>query len=145
MSDPVGHLDTPAACEQFALNVEARGKPALAVAARRRAVELRAASHGAISGAEREALQAVYAYERTLLAKHGKATRASRTWQMIKQRGILPAVEHIVTRNEESLGYAALEQMGMRDMAFEAVVLRHPHEFSSEAVRKSRERLGEAE
>jgi hypothetical protein len=64
---------------------------------------------------------------------------------MIKQRGILPAVEHIVSRNEESLGYTSLEQVGMRDMAFEAVVLRHPHEFSPEAIRKSKERLGEME
>jgi hypothetical protein len=145
MRDPVGHLDTPEACEQFARNVEVRGKPDLAVAARRRAVELRAASHSAISGAERDALQAVYAYERTLYAKHGRAIRASRTWKLIKQRGILPAVEHIVTRNEESLGYTALEQMGMRDMSFEAVILRHPHEFSPEAIRKSKERLGEVE
>lgn len=145
MSDPVRHLETPEACEQFARNVEARGKPELAVAARRRAVELRAANHGAVSDAERDALQAVYAYERTLYAKHGRATRASRTWQMIKQRGILPTVEHIVTRNAESLGYTALDQMGMRDMAFEAVVLRHPHEFSPEAIRKSTERLGEEE
>jgi hypothetical protein len=100
--DPIAKLKTPEACEQFAINVEERGKPELALAARRRAVELRAAAHGANTVAEREALEAVYAYERVLSTKRGKKIRASRTWQMIDRRGIIPAVEHVVTRNAES-------------------------------------------
>lgn len=111
--DPVAKLGTPEACEQFALNVEERGKPDLALRARRRAVELRAASHGAETAAEREALEAVYAYERVLSTKRGKKIRASRTWQMIERRGIIPAVEHVVTRIGESTGYHALIDMGI--------------------------------
>jgi plasmid stability protein len=56
--------------------VEAR-LPDLARAARRRAVQLRAAAHGATTTAEREALEAVYAYERVLSQNRGKKTRAS--------------------------------------------------------------------
>ncbi|MBI1875215.1 MAG: hypothetical protein HYS05_15190 [Acidobacteria bacterium] len=141
MDERVARLATPEACEQFAINVEERGKPELALAARRRAVELRAAAHGASTVAEREALQAVYAYERVLSTRHGRKTRASRTWQMIERRGIIPVVEHVVTRTAESTGYTALVQMGMQDMAFEAVVLRHPDVFSAEAVPRSKERL----
>lgn len=42
--------------------------------ARRKAVELRAAKHNAKSDAEKEALQAVYAYEEVLSKKHGRRT-----------------------------------------------------------------------
>lgn len=141
MDDLVAKLETPDACEQFARNVEARGKPELALEARRRAVQLSASRHGATTSAEREALEAVYAYERVLLAKHGKRIRASRTWKMINERGIISAVEHLVARTSETMGYKAVIEMGMPEMAFEAVVLRHPHLFSAEAVRRSKERL----
>ena len=139
----VAKLKTPEDCEQFATNVEVRGKVDLARAARRRAVELRALAHNATSIAEREALAAVYAYERVLSQSAGKKILASRTWQMIKRRGIIPAVEHVVSRSQEAKGYIALVEMGMEDMAFEAVVLRHPQVFSADAVERSRTRLRE--
>jgi len=60
---------------------------------------------------------------------------------MIDKRGIIPAIEQVVTRSSESTGYAALMQMGMQDKSFKAVVLRHPEVFSAEAVRRSKERL----
>jgi hypothetical protein len=88
-----------------------------------------------------DALQAVYAYERVLSEGRGKKIRASRTWQMIARHGIIAAVERAVRRTENTKGYEALAKMGMQDLAFEAVVLRHPGEFSTEAVDRSRERL----
>ncbi len=105
----------------------------------------RAAQHGATSAAEREALQAVYAYERVLCEKRGKTVRASRTWQMIKRHGIITAVERAVNRKDVTSGYKALVEMGMSDFAFEAVVCRHPSVFSTEALKRSRERLEEWE
>lgn len=137
----VAGFKTPESCEQFAENVEARGKPDLARLARRRGIEIRAEQHGAGTTAERDALEAVYAYERTLFLKHGKVVHASRTWQMIKRRGIIPAVEQVVTRVDESTGYEALVSMGLQDKSFEAVVLRHPGLFSEKAVQRSRDRL----
>jgi hypothetical protein len=53
----------------------------------------------------------------------------------------MPAVEFVVTRKDETTGYRALIEMGMEEMAFEAVVLRHPQVFSAEAVEASRARL----
>ena len=141
MDERIAKLRTPKECEQLAINATAREKPELALAARRRAVELRAAAYGAATVAEREALEAVYAYERVLSVKRGKKIRASRTWQMIKRRGIINAVENVVTRKAESAGYNALVEMGMQDKAFEAVVLRHPDVFSIEAVERSTERM----
>ena len=139
----IAKLRTPKDCETYAINVEKRGKPELARAARRRAVELRALEHNAKSAAEREAFEAVYAYERVLSENKRKKIKASRTWQMIERRGLIPAVEHIVCQPKETKGYTALIEMGMQDMAFEAVVLRHPDLFSAEAVERSRARLGE--
>lgn len=144
MDERVARLETPEECEQFAINVE-NCLPDLALAARRRAVELRAAQHGATSAAELEALQAVYAYERVLCEKHGKTVCASRTWQMIKRHGIITAVERAVNRKDVTSGYKALVEMGMPDFAFEAVVCRHPSLFSAEALKRSRERLEEWE
>ena len=142
MDERVARLNTPEECEQLALNVGNR-LPELAQEARRRAVELRAALHDATSATEREALQAVYAYERVLCEKHGKNVRASRTWQMIERHGIITAVERAVNRTDVTAGYKALVEMGMQDFAFEAVVCRHPTVFSPEALKRSQERLKE--
>jgi hypothetical protein len=142
MDETIARFKTPESCEQFALNVE-KHSPERALEARRRAVELRALAHGASTEAERDALEAVYAYERVLSTKRGKRIRASRTWQMIQRHGILAAVERVVSRPAEAAGYTALVQMGMQDKAFEAVVLRHPDVFSDAAVALSKARLAE--
>ena len=64
---------------------------------------------------------------------------------MIKRRGIINAVEQVVSRKFESKGYTALVEMGMEDKAFEAVGLRHPGVFSAGAVERSRKRLSGGE
>ena len=124
----------------FAINVEPHS-PRHAQAARRRAVELRAAVNGATTDAEREGLQAVYAYERAQSKLRGRKFTASRTWPMIARRGIIPTIEHVVTRPEETMGYRVLAELGLQEMAFEAVVLRHPGMFSAQALEASKERL----
>ena len=145
MDERVKRLRTPAACARFAKNAEEHGRPDLAREANRRAVELAAKAHGAKTQAERECLEAVYAYERTLLARHGKAVRASYTWRMIRQKGIIPAVERLVTKRKETAGFRSLLEMGLQDFAFEAVVLRYPELFSDEAVERSKKRMDNLE
>ena len=141
MDKRVRNLDTPKKCEIFAKNANEHGRPDLALEARQRAVELRAAEHGAQSDAEKEALQAIYAYEELLSDKNGKRTRASRTWQMIKRHGIIEAMERAVRRDAVTQGYTMLVEMGLEKHAFEAVILRHPEVFSDEAKRISKRRL----
>ena len=137
----IGKLGTWQKCETFAKNAEERGRPDLAILAKRRAVELRVSLHKAQNLAEKESLRAVYAYEETLARKHGKRIRASRTWQMIKQHGIIHAVERAVNRTGETQGYKALAEMGMLDYAFENVVLRHPELFRAETVKRAKTRV----
>lgn len=141
MDERVKKIKTPEDCEKFAINAIERDRPDLAIDARRRAIELRAEKYGAQSAAEKEALQAVYAYEEVLTKKNGRRTKASRTWQMIERRGIIEAMERAVNRSAETQGYTSLVEMGLEEFAFEAVILRYPKLFSSEAVAKSKERL----
>jgi len=136
----VGHLKTPEDCEQVAVNVEAK-QPAFAIAARRKAIEIKAATHNATTEAEQHSLQAVYAYERVMFLERGRKTRATRYWTMITKLGIIVAMESIVKNPTQSAGYQALVKMGMQDMSFEAVVLRHPDVFSAEAVAQSKQSL----
>ena len=141
MDERVKKIKTPEQCAIFAKNCIERGHPELATQAKERAVQLRAESHGAETEAEKEALEAIYAYEEVLTAKNGKKTRAGRTWQMIDRHGIIGAVERAVNRPTETKGYTALVEMGLEDYAFEAVILRHQNLFSTEAVTISQDRM----
>ena len=93
------------------------------------------------SGLSANRTKPVYAYEEALSSQKGRTIRAGRTWPMIREHGIIGAVERIVTRRRETEGYRVLVEMGMEDMAFEAVVLRHLESFSPEAVAVSNDRL----
>ena len=141
MDERIRRLDTIKKCQNFERNAINRARPDLAAEARQRAVQLRAEEYGAESTAEKEAVQAVYAYEDLLTNKNGRTTRASRTWQMIKRHGIIEAVERAVKRDAVTQGYTMLVEMGLEEYAFEAVILRHPDVFSDEAVQISRARL----
>lgn len=68
---------------------------------------MRAQAHGATTDAERECLAAVNAYERVLSEQRRRTTSASRTWQMIRQHGIIGAAERAVNRPTETSGYRA--------------------------------------
>src|SRR5690606_15969121 len=107
----------------------------------RRAIQQRASLRNPVGGAEREAYEALFAYEDARSKQKGKTIRASRTWPMVHEYGIIGAVERIVMRPDDASGYRALVEMGLEDMAFEAVVLRHPAAFSAEAVERSEARL----
>jgi hypothetical protein len=145
MDDRVKKLATPKQCEIFGKNARINGREDLARQAQMQAITLRAKEHNASTEAEKEALQAVYAYEEQLARKNGRKTRASRTWQMIKRHGIIEAVERAVKRSTETQGYSLLMEMGLEEYAFEAVILRYPGVFSEEAVRISKSRMTEFE
>ncbi|MCX5831875.1 MAG: hypothetical protein NT140_08315 [Deltaproteobacteria bacterium] len=142
MEDIIQELKTPAVCLQLAKNVR-DNNPDLAQKARRRAVELRAISHGSNSGVELELFKSVYAYEEFLYEKHKKHLRAAYTWRMIKNDGIIRAAEKAVNRKIDPAGYKALVKMGMHDLTFEAVIIRHPDAFNEEVVSRAKARLEE--
>lgn len=141
--DPcVAKLKNLKECEVFAKNARERGAPQLADEARQRAIQLRAERHGPTTDVERECLEAVYAMEEMLSAERGMRTRATKAWLLMNRSGIIAVVEFFVMRRKESVGFTVLAEMGLKDFALEAVVLRHPEHFTAAAVTRSREHLG---
>jgi hypothetical protein len=141
MDSRIARLKTVKDCENFAKNALERGFPGLAIEARERSVQLRTEAHGARTAVEKECLEAIYAFEEVESEENGRRIKASRTWQVIKRLGIIPAVERIVTKRDVSAGFTILAEMGLKEYAFEAVVLRHPDSFSEEARNIARQRL----
>ncbi|HEY5567067.1 MAG TPA: hypothetical protein VIM81_07460 [Gammaproteobacteria bacterium] len=144
MDHRVASLRTPAECEIFARNATAKKRPDLAIEARRKAVDMLAATHETESPVEAEAFAAVYAYEALLTRKNGKKTRATKTWQAVKRYGIIEAIQKAVNRAPQTADYETLREMGLEDLTFEALVLRHEAAFSDEAVQASKARLTES-
>jgi hypothetical protein len=62
---------------------------------------------------------------------------------MIERHGIINAAERAVNRKLETKGFKELVAMGLDDLTFEAVILKHPDVFSPEVVALSKERLEE--
>ncbi len=108
---------------------------------KRQTVQAKAAAHDPATDIEREGYEAVYAYQEARSAQSGKPFRASRTWQMIEDQGVVDAIERLVAKPDDSDRYKALVEMGMEDMAFEHVVVRHRDAFSEKAVLTSETRL----
>ena len=137
----VERLRTPTECELFALNAIDRKRPDLASEARRKAVNLQAAAHGAGSQLEAEAFAALYAYETLLTRKNGKKTRATKSWATIKSHGAIAAIRELVGRVSEPEVLAGLRDLGLESFAFEALVLRHETAFDEATVKVSKARL----
>lgn len=140
MDEIISLLKTPEECQQIAKIFNE-----LAQIARRRAVQLRAQSHGSKSAVETELLEAIYAYEEVLSKKNNRRTHANRTWQMVKHYGIINAAERAVNRPADAMGYRVLVEMGFKDLTFESIIVRFPSEFDPELVKLSRKRLQELE
>ena len=140
----VERLRTPAECVIFAKNAIAGKRPDLALEAQRKSVQMQAATHETTSPVEAEAFAAVYAYEALLTKKNGKKTRATKTWQVVKSHGIIEAIQRAVSRPPDAASAIALRELGLEDLAFEALVLRHETAFNDATVQIARARLAKA-
>lgn len=138
----VERLRTPAECESFAKNALARHHPELALQARRKAIDLQVSTHETGSAVEAEGLAAVYAYEALLTRRKGKKTRATATWQAVKRYGIIEAVQRALKNPPpDEPGAVTLRDIGLEDLTFEALVIRHEASFSAAAIEVSKARL----
>ncbi|MBV1876578.1 MAG: hypothetical protein KUG79_02935 [Pseudomonadales bacterium] len=143
MDDRVKNIKTPQQCEVFAKNANDKGRPDLAKQAKQRAIQLKAEDYEVETDAEKEAIEAVYAYEEVLTLKNKKKTRAARIWPMIKRHGVIPAIEKTVNREADPEDYSLLVEIGLKDYAFEAMVIRHAQLFDAECVDISKQRIAE--
>ena len=113
-------------------------------AARRKAIDLQGATHETSSAVEAEAFAAVYAYEALLTRRNGKKTRATGTWQAVRRYGIIEAIQRAVSAPPDKPGAVTLRDLGLEDLAFEALVMRHEAAFSAAAIEASKARLAKA-
>jgi hypothetical protein len=141
----VERLRTPAECESFIKNALAANRPDLALEARRKAVTMQAATHETTSPVEAEAFAAVYAYEALLTRRNGKKTRATKTWAIVRTHGIIEAIQRAVSRTPDATALGTLRELGLDDLAFEALVVRHEAAFDPATVELSKTRLAVAE
>lgn len=97
---------------------------------------------GATTDMERDAIAVVFAYERLRAKQKGKKTYlANRTWIELGKLGIKQAVARRVVAPYGASGFDALAAEGMHALTFEAVVLRHSHEFEGKVVSRAKQRL----
>jgi hypothetical protein len=134
MDDRVARLKSTRECEIFIRNATDRDRLDLAVEARERILELRSSELETNTEAEADALRAVLAYEQVLFEKHGKHIKASYTWRMIREHGVIEAVERAAKKVQEADVVQLLSDMGLERFSFEAVILRHQDAFSDTAV-----------
>jgi hypothetical protein len=143
MDERINRLKTAEECAIFSKNVTVRGFPDLAIRAERRGVELRAATHEVKDATEREAFEAVYAYELALVKNTGKKARATAIWKMIRRLGIVETIQRSVNGDSDSSRYATLKAIGMQDLVFESIVVKHHDDFAQTTVDRAAARLAE--
>jgi hypothetical protein len=66
---------------------------------------------------------------------------ASRTFQLIANRGLIDAAEVTVARSKVTQGFEVLDQADLRALSFEQIIVDHPEEFSVRALWFARKTL----
>ncbi len=141
MDPRIEKLKTPEECEALIENARARGRDDLVKEARQRIVALRTDAYGPQSPLERQCIEAIYAHEEVLRARHSRRIAATRIWQDVKKLGPFSAVDRAIGRTADEWIHEMRVALGLEAFAFEAIVLQHAAEFSFEAVEQSKARV----
>ena len=141
MDERIARLKSSRDARTFAKNAHERGHMDLESKALQRARELQAIEEGHTTPAQQAIAVALYAYEEYQSTVKGKPFRASRTRQMFADHGPLVSAERMVMTRKPSMGYGVLEEAGLQELSFEAIIVRFPGEFSARAVEFARARL----
>ncbi|TAL87620.1 MAG: hypothetical protein EPN74_01045 [Rhodanobacter sp.] len=141
MDERIKRLTTPELARTFAKNARERGHPELEIQALAHARTLQGIQAGYTTPAELAIASALYAYEEEQSRIKGRTFRANRTRQMLAKRGALGAAERMVLSPQPSVGYEVLQEAGLQDLSFEAIIVQFPGEFSEIAVQAAQARL----
>jgi len=141
MDERIARLKTSKDARKLADNARRLGHPELEAQALQRADELKAIEEGYTSPAQRAIAAALYAYEDQQSRLKGRTFRANRTRQMLANHGALVAAERMVLQPQPSKGFEVLEEAGLQELSFDAIIDRFPGEFSVPAVEAARARL----
>lgn len=141
MDERIARLTNPKDARTFAKNARERGFLDLETQALEHARTLQGRDAGYTTPAELAIASALYAYEEEQTRLKGRTFRANRTRQMLTNRGALGAAERMVLTRQPSKGFEVLEEAGLQDLSFEAIIVRYPDEFSEQAVQAAQARL----
>lgn len=141
MEERIARLKTSRDARKLAENARRLGHSELEARALQRASELNAIEDGYTSPAQQAIATALYAYEEQQSQLKGRTFRANRTRQMLAKHGALAAAERMVLHRQPSKGFEVLEEAGLQELSFEAIIDRFPDEFSAASVEAARARL----
>jgi hypothetical protein len=85
--------------------------------------------------------EVIAAYETFLTERNDRTTRATRTWQKVRNKGVKQAIIEWVTSKQERQGFIDLVEAGYGDYTIEALVMAMPQEFDADVVMAARKRL----
>lgn len=141
MEERIARLKTSRDARKLAENARRLGYSELEARALQRASELNAIEDGYTSPAQQAIATALNAYEEQQSQLKGRTFRANRTRQMLAKHGALAAAERMVLHRQPSKGFEVLEEAGLQELSFEAIIDRFPDEFSAASVEAARARL----
>ena len=89
----------------------------------------------------RDFYETLAAYEQLLTEKNGRTTKATRTRQKLKNKGVIQCLEDWAISSAPTEGFDLLIRNGLVELTGEYLVLRYPAHFSTRAVAAARARL----
>ncbi|MGD0764062.1 MAG: hypothetical protein ABR929_12895 [Roseiarcus sp.] len=89
----------------------------------------------------RDFYQTLAAYEELLTEKNGRTTRASRTRQKLRNKGVTQCLEDWAVNSAPTEGFDLLIKNDMSELTGEFLVLKYPERFSAKAVAAAKARL----
>jgi hypothetical protein len=89
--------------------------------------------------------QMLAAYEELLTEKNGRTTRATRTRQKLKNKGVTQCLEDWAISSVSTQGFDLLVKNNMSELTCEYLVLKYSDQFSIEAVAAAKARLARSE
>jgi len=138
IAKPVLKMTNPVALRQLMANARQRGREDVWREAFYRLCVLQGMDQK--DPLHRDFYQALAAYEQLLTEKNGRTTRANRTPQKLKNKGVLQCLEDWVV-GPPTMGFSLLVEYGMPELTGEYLVLKYGDRFSARAVAAAKSRL----
>jgi hypothetical protein len=126
---------------QIMVNAYRIGDTEYAERAKRRVWELNKLGDSAL---DRGFGEIIATYEALLSERNDRTTRATRTWQKVRNKGVKQAIIEWVTSKQERQGFIDLVEAGQGASTIEALVVTMPHEFDDYVVVAAYKRLRSA-
>ena len=89
----------------------------------------------------RDFYETLAAYEQLLTEKNGRTTKASRTRQKLRNKGVVQCLEDWAIGTVPTEGFELLVAKELVELTGEYLVLKYPGHFSTRAVNAARDRL----